>query len=83
MKRIRLTLSIFVASVLGCAALNSAAATASPYQSASSCSMQMIYCLAIGNTQAYCQAQYDRCCQVVGNNCGGPVGVAGELPVIE
>ncbi len=80
MKRIRLTLSIFVASVLGCVALNSTAAAAPQYQGATSCSTQMLYCLAIGNTQAYCQAQYDQCCQVVGNNCGGPVGVAGERP---
>ena len=83
MKRIRLTLSILVASVLGCAALNGTAATAPRYQGAVSCSMQMLYCLGTGNPEAYCQAQYDQCCAAASNNCNAPAGVTGERRVTE
>ncbi len=81
MKRIRLMLSILVASMLGCAALNGTAATAPQYQGAVSCSMQMLYCLGTGNSQAYCQAQYDQCCQTAGNDCTRPGGIVGERRV--
>jgi hypothetical protein len=45
MKRIRLTLSILVASVLGCVALNGTAAAAPQYLGVSSCTMNYDYCL--------------------------------------
>ncbi len=57
MKRIRLTLSILVASVLGCIAMSGTAAAAPQSQGVSTCSMYYIYCVAVGNDQAYCEAQ--------------------------
>jgi hypothetical protein len=57
MKRIRLTLSILVASVLGCVALNGTAAAAPQYLGVSSCTMNYDYCLATGQPQAYCWAR--------------------------
>lgn len=67
MKRIRLTLSILVASVLSCMAMGSTAATATPQsEGVSTCSMLYLYCIAVGNDQAYCWTQYVACCDAGG-----------------
>lgn len=81
MKRIRLTLSILVASVLSCVALNSAAATSPRYIGVSSCTMTYDYCLAIGQPQAYCWAQLEQCCEAIGGCTNGVA--AGKPSVVE
>jgi hypothetical protein len=81
MKRIRLTLSILVASVLGCVALNGTAAAAPQYLGVSSCTMHYDYCLAIGQPQAYCWAQLEQCCEAIGGCTNGVA--AGKAPTGE
>jgi hypothetical protein len=81
MKRIRLTLSILVASVLGCIALGSAAATSPQYLGVSNCTINYDYCLAIGQPQAYCWAQLEQCCEAIGGCTNGVA--AGKTPTVE
>jgi hypothetical protein len=76
MKHVRLTLSILVASVLGCIALSGSAAATPQYLGVSTCTMQYDYCLATGQSQAYCGAQLEQCCEAIG---GCTDGVA-DLP---
>lgn len=78
MKRIRLTLSILTASLLSCIAMSGMAAAAPQYQGVSTCSMYYIYCVAAGNDQAYCEAQYVACCDASG---GCNTAVAAEQTV--
>jgi hypothetical protein len=81
MKRIRLTLSILVASVLGSVALNGTAAAAPQYLGVSSCTMNYDYCLATGQPQAYCWVQLEQCCEAIGGCTNGVA--AGKPPIVE